>query len=509
MQDCNTSRTADSRFLADLVTITALQKLERPKMLHSLRNLLLRHQNGLLACMFVAAIAIAAFGGGAYVGHYRVFPYYVIREAALGVRAIVRDVTNTSSDSMQRRVSEFSTVETAANRIRNPGALTAGLLWPGGEGMFREYCPERGCLAVEFSQSGDVVHAYPYRLDEVNDWEKIVDLPRGTAHPFQSPEVFQIPHAVRRYSNGDLMVVFSYGNGAPGKGGVARIDRDGMPVWVRSDYSHHWPTIFSASDGQELALVPGMTIEDVPVKERLDRHLSAATTNCRSINEADHLVILDGDGATIQDIRLIDKIIESPFAAMVFHTTSPCDVLHLNYIDQIGEDISGIPDVVPGDYVVSLRNLSAFGILDGQTGEIKLMVRGTFIHQHSVQHLGGSEFIVFDNHGADAESGPSRVLVVDLEGGAVRERTVYPTDDTLKELRIYSRIRGNLAISEDRQRLLVSSSDQGIALEMQVSDGAVLNVFRNIHDMSGLSLNLEEAGDKAIYFVLKDLQYVE
>ncbi len=478
-------------------------------MLHSLRNLILKYQNSLLACMFVLAIAIAAFGGGAYVGHYRVFPYQLIRDAALGVRAIVRDVTNTASDSKERRVSEFFTTEVAVNRIEDPGALTSGLLWPGGEGLFREYCPERGCLAVEFSQSGEVVHAYPYRLDELDDWDKIADLPRGTAHPFQSPEISHLPFAVRRYSNGDLLVIFHYRNGVPGQGGIARIDKDGSPVWFRSDYSHHWPTIFSTPDGQELALVPGMTFEDISVKERLDRHLTPYTTNCRNINMADHLVALAGDGTILQDIRLIDKILESPFAAMVFHATFPCDILHLNYIDRIRDDASDIPSVVPGDYVVSLRNLSAFGILDEQTGDIKLMVRGTFIHQHSVQHLGGSEFIVFDNHGADVESGPSRILVVDLAGGAVRERTVYPTDETPEGLRIYSRIKGNIAISEDRQRLIVSSSDQGIALELQVSDGKILNVFRNIHDMSGLSLNLEEAGDMAIYFVLQDLQYVE
>ena len=296
-------------------------------MLRSLWPLVLRHQNGLLACLFVVAVAIAAFGVGAYVGHYRAFPYQVIREAAIGVRAIVRDVTGTTSDSMKRRVSEFSKVKAATSRIQDPGALSAGLLWAGGEGMFREYCPERGCLAVEFSPAGDVVHAYPYRLDEVDEWEKIVDRPRGTVHPFQSPEIFQLPHGVRRYANGDLLVVFSYRNGAPGKGGVARIDRNGMPVWVRSDYSHHWPTIFSAPDGQELALIPGTTIEDVSIKERLGRYLSSVTTDCRSTNEVDHLTLLDGDGTVLKDIRLIDKIIESPFAAMVFHTSIP--VRHL------------------------------------------------------------------------------------------------------------------------------------------------------------------------------------
>ena len=153
---------------------------------------------------------MATFGIGAFVGHYRVFPYEIMREAVQGVRAIVRDVTDTTAgpDHLERHVSEFPASEVTAHRIRNPGALTAGLLWAGGEGMFKEYCPERGCLAVEFSPTGDVVHAYPYRLDELDDWRKIVDRPRGTGHPVQSPELFPMPHAARMYSNGDLLVTF-------------------------------------------------------------------------------------------------------------------------------------------------------------------------------------------------------------------------------------------------------------------------------------------------------------
>ena len=57
--------------------------------------------------------------------------------------------------------------------------------------------------------------------------------------------------------------------------------------------------------------------------------------------------------------------------------------------------------------------------------------------------------------------------------------------------------------------MIVVSSNQGIGLEVRLSDGAVLNVFRNVHDLSGLRHNLEEAGDRAIYLVFKDLQYVE
>lgn len=53
------------------------------------------------------------------------------------------------------------------------------------------------------------------------------------------------------------------------------------------------------------------------------------------------------------------------------------------------------------------------------------------------------------------------------------------------------------------------SSDQDIGLEVRLTDGSVMNVFRNVHDLSGLKYNLEDAGDRAVYLVLQDLQYVE
>ena len=474
-------------------------------------NLVLTCQNGIFATLFVAAVAIASFAGGTYVAEYRVFPYYLMREAASGAMAIYRDLTGTAYDSLIRRVSEFSTVEVATNRIERPDALTTGLLWPGGEGMFREICPERGCLAVEFSPSGEVVHGYPYRLNELMGWDKIIELPRGTVHPFQAPELFKVPNATRKYSNDDLLVTYSYVNSVPWKGGVARIDREGMPVWVRDDYSHHWPTIFVGPDGEELALVPGSTIGHIPVKSRLRHSTSGIDIDCTvpNANVVDHVKLLDANGSALQDIRIIDKIIESPFASILFHSTDPCDVLHLNYIDRIRQDVQGILGINPGDYVVSLRNISSFGIMDSETGNIKRMVRGTFTFQHSVQHLKGSEFLLFDNHGADTDAGPSRVLLVDLADGGISERTVYPLADTPEEFRFYSPIRGNISISQDRERIIVASSNQGLGLEVRLSDGAVLNVFLNIHDLSGLEHNLEEAGNRAIYLVLKDLQYVE
>ncbi len=476
-------------------------------------ELLLRYQNGIMAAAFICSIALVAFGAGALASQYRVYPYHLLRQVGVSARAIHKEVTGNTIEAREMRVSEFSTTEAAANRIGDPRALSSGLLWHGGNGLFREICLERGCLAVEFSDSGEVVHAYPYRLDELQDWPKIVQLPRKAALPFETPRPATTVNSARKYSNGDILVIIKFSNSDPEDGIVARIDRDGRPMWVRDDYSHHWTVIFQGPGGEELALVPASTFGDHPIGSRLrgNTNIVGPRLDCwdGSINQVDHLRVLRGDGSILQDFRIIDSIIDSPFASLLLQAHNPCDVLHLNYIDRIRGDVRDIPGVEPGDYVVSLRNISAFGIMDSETGEMKRLVRGSFIFQHSVQHLGGSEFLLFDNFGSDAIAGPSRVLLVDLGGGAVRERTVFPVAGTPDEHRIFSRVRGNIAISADRERMIIASSDQGIALEVRLSDGSVLNVFRNVHDLSGLGHNHEDAGDRAVYLAMKDLQYVE
>ena len=225
-------------------------------------------------------------------------------------------------------------------------------------------------------------------------------------------------------------------------------------------------------------------------------------------NEVDHVVLLGPDGRVHQDIRLIDSVIESPLAGMLQQATVPSDLLHLNYIDRIRDDVE-IDGVSPGDYVVSMRGLSAFGIMEAQSGRMVHMVRGAFVMQHSVQHLGGSQFLLFDNHGAELHSGPSRVLLVDLRDDGIVERTIWPRPcDKPTGERFHSNIRGNLAISPDRERVLVASSDQGLGFEVSLRTGKTLRVLRNLHDVSGLPHAPTGADRNAVYLVLKDLQYV-
>lgn len=90
--------------------------------------------------------------------------------------------------------------------------------------------------------------------------------------------------------------------------------------------------------------------------------------------------------------------------------------------------------------MVSLRNISAFAILDGDTYRLKRLVQGRFFGQHSVKFLEGSRFLMFDNLGREGRHGPSRLLMVDVEDGT--ETTIFPNDRTPAHLRNMYLVKG-------------------------------------------------------------------
>ncbi len=456
-----------------------------------------------LGRMAAGLFVLSVFLGGFFAAHAieltEWWPHDLVEEGIQSARAIYKDIV--PERTLVRKV------DTQAGRFENPETLETGVLWAGGDGFFPDLCPQRGCVAVEFDKDGEVVHAYPYRLHELDGWERLAEGRRRTA-PFRSPEISRAMHAVRKYSNGDLAVVYKYANTLPWYGGVARVNPMGEPVWVRDDLSHHWPTMFTAPDGSEMLLVPHLRAdEEIRLPEFEYPSPGVHYNECDSYwpLTTDYIQVIDEDGQVVRTIGVTDALARSPFAFGMVHTLTGCDLLHLNYIDVLREDVSNMEGVSAGDYVVSLRNMSAFGIMDRETGEMKRMVQGTFKLQHSVQHLGGSQFVMVDNLGADAKAGPSRVLLVDLAGGAVRERTVFPTASTPSQYRFFTEIRGNLSVSQDRRRLIVASTNEGYALEIRISDGTILGVFRNQHEASLLTGEQGTVGE----FLLYDLTYVD
>ena len=465
--------------------------------------------NSLPLLLFVAAIVLTIFSYGVVVGRYRMFPFWIISDGIKTGKALLDVMLEDDRIQYTETYIGFSDMpleNSVSDRIEFVAGneLAAPVLWTGGLYQFREYCPDFGCLAVEYNRRSEVTYAYPLRLDEL---EKA----QGTADEDEFPYEFS-PNfsfvkdisvsSVSRYSNGDLLVVFHYEFAFPYGAGVARIDRDGHVVWFRSDYSHHWAQILD--DGS--ALVPSLRIGSEPIPFHLRGYMIRQSDCRRPYRDTVH--IIDGDGRLLKRIDLLDILLASPFISALQHTTDSCDLLHLNFVSVLGDDVGGAWGIEPGDLVVSLRNISAFAILDRESGRVKRLVRGSFLLQHSVQHLEGSTFLMFDNQGYDEVGGPSRLLAIDLVDG--RETTIFPNRSTPESLRdrFFSNKLGNIDISADRRRVLVAFSEEGVGVEVRLADGEIMSIFRSLHDVSSLDQFQNERKTKAALFQLLGLEYI-
>ena len=422
-------------------------------------------------CRF-AAVAFA-FGAGAYVAWSGAFPWEFIWKGVKTGGQMVEVLRYHWSDKQDIADGLASSVGMTRVRLttekKEGGAARDPVVLVDHPGSFADQCAgPHGCLAVEYGGPGNVGRRWPLRPD-------LLARVAAAAMPLEEAVGASTnAHVLRAswatpYPNGDLLFSFRTRWQHPAHLGAGRVGQDGQLLWFTPDgYSHHEAHVGAG----DTVWVPGATFED-PVR----RLPGLGTWECGKSNlRLDRMNVLDGTGTLVDSVSVLDAFLASRWAPALIHA-DPCDPFHLNSVSMVGEDVSGLPDVRPGDLVLSLRNMDAFAVLDRQTGVVKRYVRGSFVRQHSVKHLGGSEFVLFDNKGgyAQDENGGyrySRVLVVDLASG--EERVVFPQTP---ERRWYVRIRGRISLSPDRTRVVASFHRMGRAVEVRIADGAVLAEF--------------------------------
>ena len=434
--------------------------------------------------LFLLALAIGLIAYGIAIERYGLFPKSIIDAAAKTARTTAENLARPDIGRF-REFSDTPLDDFAAARIDIVGGGGTPSLVFGGRHQFRDLCPEHGCLAVAVDASGEVVHAWPFRPNAIHA-ANIVDeddYPREL-NAFSLERNMALAR-IEQYPNGDLLATFHLKNAFPYAGGIARIDREGYPRWFRNDYSHHAPLL---TEG-DIAWVPSYTIGD-----------GAASHSCDGKVYRTTLSVLDGDGALLMQIPVLDTLL---VAGVV--TLSSCDPLHLNSVAIVGEDANGGIDA--GDLVLSLRNINAFAILDGDTHDFKRLVRGGFLQQHDVIHLSGSSFLMFDNQGGERSIGASRLLMVDIAANA--ETTIFPNERTPEALRgLYSAQGGAIDVSPDRKRAIVTVRERSAAVEVRLADGEVLTVYRSLHDVSDLGQFPRERIEVAAYFGLLGVSFL-
>lgn len=433
---------------------------------------------GLPRLAFVLSIAVLGFANGILVSETKCFPYRYIKDG-LTTFATVRDqILRPFAPYQFQRFTKEPTDEIGHRIVVRERYPEAGsdehFLLSGGIYQYLDYCPKLGCLAVEFTRDGGLVHAYPYRPDEF-------EAHRTVSLPYEQP-LFDFaknvyPVGLVKLPSGDLIVTLQQWNTFPYGGGIARVRPDGSVVWFRHDYSHHWPRLLANGDiaTPAMQLGPPHPLVSLAGSVYLD-------LKCDGKVMQDIVRIIDQDGRTRQEISVYNAFMQSPYRGMLVDASEPCDPLHLNYVVPVSADMLPLfKDVEPDDLLVSLHNIDAFGILGRRDRRLKYLFSGTFTGQHSVQPLGRDGVVLmFDNRGADWQGGPSRLLSYRLKDGV--ERTLLPNPNA-PGVKIFSDTLGTISISKDRTRVIVAAGLQGRAYEVRLSDGRVLTDFNNIHDL--------------------------
>ena len=483
-----------------------------------------------LALFLIAvAAALGTFFAGMHIHQVRVFPYQLLATAhktlivnaglwvAGGPDFRAAQCTPSPSDS-ETQVDRLSKdlglrqllcpvrEDAAAARVEfvgRGGRLTDPILVKGEFGTFLDHCPApAGCLAVEYARSGVIARVWPFRPEKIAQANIVSESDYPREHPVGWSMARNIRHFnVSLFPGGDLLVMFRCADNHPTACGVARISPDdGEPRWYRKDYSHHWPHVVD----EDLALVPGSRIAEerrsYPIgPQRRKTHLELKCAYRDQVN------VINGSGDLLEEIPLFEAIAASRHAGILVGATE-CRPLHLNYVHMLGEDAGGAAGIAPGDLVVSLRNLSAFGVLDKDDRRLKRLVRGSFHRQHGVRHLEKARFMMFDNLGTDGTWGPSRLLMVDLATG--EETTLFPNDATPAHLRDwFAEARGQFDVSSDRSRVLLVDPQGARAFEIRLADGLVLNVFRQLHDLRGFAGFPERLTHSAWLFEFHGIHY--
>jgi hypothetical protein len=397
----------------------------------------------------IVSLCALSFAFGAATILLRTFPYGFLRDAAAGIKAYL------SLDSERLPAGFQSYAATAAPPAVADGAGEELILISGGPSRRLDLCPRHGCLAWIIDRSGSVLHKW-----EVDFAEVIADDP---VHVGRLNVRNVNPIGMALLPDGSLIATFHGRNLFPYQVGIAKFDAAGTLLWKRLDLSHHWFDV----DEQGRIVTPF-----AQVRNNLGRLPgSRVSLGCQSRTVYEEGVrVLSADGEVLRETSFFDLFSGSDYRGLFYGIRDGCDPLHVNSVEAASPAVAAAaPGVEAGDLLVSVREMSALVLLDGDTHGVKRLIAGRTAAQHSARFLKDGRIAAFDNLGGDRRLGGSRVLAIDLSTGAAE--TIFPRGGAAE---FFSEYQGFIDPSADGRRLLVTSSGQGRVLEIDLASGRAL-----------------------------------
>lgn len=454
------------------------------------------------AVLAVVALCFLSVLYGAVAVHLDWWPSSTVRDAKLAFEAL----RETADEELRKRWPPgMEAVETSAATAPQARALVAELpddliFVDGGVQQLRSHCPANGCIAWVMNRAGEILHVWDVGPELL--WDDIAEV-AGFARPENVYSVGAHP-----FPDGDLLVVYQGRNTWPYGIGIARFDKDSRLLWKKQNLGHHWLSV----DEDGLIYTSAFQPREAPVQVgdmRLRIDCPGGTVY------EDVVSVLDPDGNEVERFSLLDALVESGYAGLVFQGKHPdrgvpvhyteCDPTHLNDVRVVSRaDAAGSTLLEAGDLFVSMRSLNAVALLDHATRRVKWVSVGHTVLQHSPRYLGNESVLVFDNLGGREATGGSRLVRIGLRSHEAE--TVYPpADGSVTDF--FTETAGHIALSPDRRRALVSLTRQGRAVELDLASGEVLWEYLNVHAVDGLARDADGNPVAAGRFALQTLAY--
>ncbi|MFQ5347378.1 MAG: arylsulfotransferase family protein [Rhodothalassiaceae bacterium] len=413
--------------------------------------------------LFLLSLLMAAFGAGAAVVQFKVFPYYLAR-SIVGKAFTAYLNYGSYLGIAPTRWLRPAHLPGEGVTVADPARMQPGLTFM--TSLFDEK------VAMQLvDEEGKVVHRW---IDTpswfTNEIHGAVPLPDGS-------------------------VVFSRADN-----GLRRIDKCGREMWHLDRTTHHsvflseddqtlWVSarrVLKEKDREELAHLPGIVppfTEEMALQVSLDGKVLREISLPRILYEAglEGLMLPTG----VDGIRNVDH-----------------EVTHLNDVEVLQrKDAAAFPMFEPGDLLVSFRNTNLLFVFNPDTGAVKWHQTGPWIRQHDPDFRPDGLISVFDNRKDDTATGSilggSRILAVDPATGEVRElyrgSAAHP---------FFTNVLGKHQLLANGN-ILVSSGYQGRVFEVTPA-GDIVWEYINRYDADRIILLHEGTRYPRDYFTVAD-----